>query len=178
MADFGEYIPMDAVLHSGSPETVHNQFPVLWSEVNRAAVKAAGMESSAVFFSRSSGAIYPASGLLPILCYTSILTRFTGTKSPASSTLFWLGDQLVTFDDNVRLHCFYEVSLKASILHLAHEAGSASRPTTVNLLCKRFGELLRGCPDLSADMCCQDGMQSAVLGMLSSGVCGQLAKVD
>ena len=71
MADFGEYIPMDAVLHSGSPETVHNQFPELWSEVNRAAIKAAGMESSAVFFSRSSGAIHPAPGLLAMLRYTS-----------------------------------------------------------------------------------------------------------
>lgn len=95
MSDFGEYIPMDAVLHTGTPQTVHNAFPVLWSELNRDAIRAAGMESSAVFFSRSSGA-----------------------TSPRSSSLFWMGDQLVTFDAN-------------------------------------------------------DGMQSAVLGMLNSGVVGQ-----
>ena len=39
MADFGEYVPFDAVLHDGtSPSTIHNRFPELWAKVNRDAV--------------------------------------------------------------------------------------------------------------------------------------------
>eukprot|EP00658_Telonema_sp_P-2_P082766 TRINITY_DN8806_c0_g1_i2.p1 TRINITY_DN8806_c0_g1~~TRINITY_DN8806_c0_g1_i2.p1 ORF type:complete len:482 (+),score=97.42 TRINITY_DN8806_c0_g1_i2:900-2345(+) len=94
MSDFGEYIPMDAKLHAGAAEAVHNLFPVLWAETNQRAVRSAGMEGQVAFFSRSSGA-----------------------RSPGSSALFWLGDQLVTTD--------------------------------------KF-----------------DGLQSAMLGMLSGGVCG------
>jgi len=76
MADFGEYLPWDAVLHSGKPAAeIHNAFPELWAQVNRQALIASGMEGEVAFFSRSGY-----------------------TKSPASSTLFWAGDQLVTWD--------------------------------------------------------------------------------
>jgi alpha-glucosidase len=76
MADFGEGLPYDAVLHSGeSPRTYHNRYPEEWARVNREAIREAGIEDEAVFFVRSGY-----------------------TRSPSYSTLFWLGDQLVSWD--------------------------------------------------------------------------------
>ena len=40
MADFGEYLPTDAVLHNGlSGELMHNLWPTLWAKVNRQAIE-------------------------------------------------------------------------------------------------------------------------------------------
>eukprot|EP00899_Mesostigma_viride_P012381 jgi/Mesvir1/21143/Mv14191-RA.2 len=76
MADFGEYLPFDAVLWSGeSTSTAHNRFPEMWADINRRAVEAAGLRGTSVFFSRAGA-----------------------HKSPAISPLFWLGDQLVSWD--------------------------------------------------------------------------------
>lgn len=76
MADFGEGLPYDAALYSGvSPETYHNRYPEEWAQVNREAIEEAGLGDEAVFF-----------------------TRAGFTRSPAYSTLFWLGDQLVSWD--------------------------------------------------------------------------------
>jgi alpha-glucosidase len=78
MADFGEWLPMDAVLHSGvSAEILHNQYPVIWAKINREAITEAKKEGEIVFFARA--------GFL---------------KSPKYSTLFWLGDQMVSFGIN------------------------------------------------------------------------------
>ena len=76
MADFGEALPYDAVLFSGeSPATYHNKYPEEWQQVNREAINEVGLGSEVVFFSRSGY-----------------------TKSPGLTTLFWLGDQLVSWD--------------------------------------------------------------------------------
>tara|TARA_Y100001937_G_C7136710_1_gene340328 strand:+ start:17730 stop:19994 length:2265 start_codon:yes stop_codon:yes gene_type:complete len=75
MADFGEALPFDAVLYSGeSPATYHNRYPEVWARINREAIQEAGREDI-VFFTRSGF-----------------------TRSPEFSTLFWLGDQLVSWD--------------------------------------------------------------------------------
>jgi alpha-glucosidase len=72
MADYGEYLPVDAVLHSGrSAELLHNLYPVLWARVNREAVRESGGEGRIVFFMRSG---------------------YTGASRQA--TAFWAGDQL------------------------------------------------------------------------------------
>ncbi|EGD71989.1 hypothetical protein PTSG_00005 [Salpingoeca rosetta] len=75
MSDFGEYLPFDAKLHTSDPSSFHNAFPLAWADTNRRALDAKNA-SDVVFFSRSST-----------------------FGSPARSTLFWLGDQLVTFDN-------------------------------------------------------------------------------
>ena len=95
MADFGEYLPFDCALHSGeSPLAVHNRYPEMWAEINRGAMRRAGLlrgsaddddddddddetkgEDEGVFWSRSASAL-----------------------SPRFSSLFWLGDQLVSWD--------------------------------------------------------------------------------
>jgi alpha-glucosidase (family GH31 glycosyl hydrolase) len=78
MADFGEGLPYDAVLFSGAdPKSYHNRYAEEWAEVNREAIREAGLEDDAVFFNRSGY-----------------------TRSPGESTLFWLGDQLVDWDEH------------------------------------------------------------------------------
>lgn len=77
MADFAEGLPYDAVLHSGeSAASYHNRYPEEWAEVNREAIREAGREDDIVFFNRSGY-----------------------SRSPEYSTLFWLGDQLVSWDE-------------------------------------------------------------------------------
>ena len=76
MADFGEALPFDSSLSGGSdPAVWHNRYAEQWAAVNREAIEEAG-RGDIVFFSRSGF-----------------------TRSPASSTLFWLGDQLQTWDE-------------------------------------------------------------------------------
>ena len=52
MADFGEYLPVDCVLHNGDPKELHNYWPVLWAKLNREAVEEYGKEDI-MFFMRS-----------------------------------------------------------------------------------------------------------------------------
>jgi alpha-glucosidase len=76
MADFGEALPYDAVLRSGEPAArFHNRYPEAWAALNRAAIEASGQGDELVFFMRA--------GYL---------------RSPRYATLFWLGDQLVSWD--------------------------------------------------------------------------------
>ncbi|GAA1854064.1 alpha-glucosidase [Pseudonocardia ailaonensis] len=82
MADFGEALPFDAVLHSGeSPASFHNHYAEEWARMSREAIEEAGRGDDIVFFSRSGY-----------------------TQSPGISTLFWVGDQLQSWDvhDGIR----------------------------------------------------------------------------
>ena len=53
MADFGEYLPTDCVLHDGDPKRLHNLWPVLWARINREAIEEYGAEDECMFFTRS-----------------------------------------------------------------------------------------------------------------------------
>lgn len=53
MADFGEYLPVDCVLHEGDPALLHNRWPVLWAKLNREAIEEYADED--VFFFTRSG---------------------------------------------------------------------------------------------------------------------------
>ena len=54
MADFGEYVPVDAVFHNGKTgREMHNLLPVLFAKVNREAVEEAGKLNEVVFFMRA-----------------------------------------------------------------------------------------------------------------------------
>jgi alpha-glucosidase len=78
MADYGEWLPMDAKLFSGvSAFDYHDQYAVDWARVNREAIREAGREGDIVFFNRS-GAL----------------------GSAKYSTLFWAGDQMVSWGQN------------------------------------------------------------------------------
>ena len=75
MADFGEALPFDAKLYNNAPTSYwHNHFTEDQT-VNREAIKEANRDNDIVFFNRSGF-----------------------TQSPGQSTLFWLGDQMQTWD--------------------------------------------------------------------------------
>lgn len=80
MADFGEYLPTDAVLSSGSPELLHNLWPVHWARINREAVEEAGKIDDITFFMRAGY-----------------------SESQKYSTMIWAGDQNVdwSLDDGL-----------------------------------------------------------------------------
>ena len=74
MADFGEYLPIDARLTRGDANLLHNAWPTLWAEVNAKAVARAGRTGDVLFFMRAG---------------------FTGVQR--FCPLLWAGDQCVDF---------------------------------------------------------------------------------
>lgn len=74
MHDFGEYLPLDAVLHDGSdPVEYHNRYALDWAACGRRA--AGDAVGDLLWFDRSSTA-----------------------DSPGVARLFWMGDQMHTLD--------------------------------------------------------------------------------
>jgi len=80
MADFGEYLPADCVLHDGDPLEMHNRWPALWAKLNHEAIAESGKLGEIFFFMRAG---------------------FTGTQRHAVS--LWAGDQCVdwSLDDGL-----------------------------------------------------------------------------
>jgi sulfoquinovosidase len=76
MHDFGEAMPFDGRIHAGDPAAWHNRYPEEWAQVAREAIEESGHGDDIVFFDRSGF-----------------------TRSPGSATLFWLGDQLQSWDE-------------------------------------------------------------------------------
>jgi alpha-glucosidase len=74
MADFGEYLPVDAHLAHGDAKLLHNAWPTIWAEVNADAIARAGRTGDATFFMRAG---------------------FTGVQRHCP--LLWAGDQCVDF---------------------------------------------------------------------------------
>jgi alpha-glucosidase (family GH31 glycosyl hydrolase) len=77
MADFGEALPYDARLWDGDARREHNAYPEAWARLNRELIEEEGRGEDAVFFMRAGF-----------------------TRSPGYSTLFWLGDQMVSWDEH------------------------------------------------------------------------------
>ena len=72
MADFGEYLPTDAVCCGGDGWALHNRWPALWAKCNREAVEESGMLGKCVFYMRAGAA-----------------------ETQRYATLMWAGDQNV-----------------------------------------------------------------------------------
>ncbi len=81
MADFGEYLPTDAVLADGTPaEIAHNAWPAVWARVNREAVDEAAVEGGTAALSARDAVYFMRAG-------------FTGSQRWCP--LMWAGDQNV-----------------------------------------------------------------------------------
>ena len=65
MADFGEYIPFDAVFYDKdvSASFYHNQYAQKWADTVRAAITEMGMDDEVIPFHRSASLYSPRSGL-------------------------------------------------------------------------------------------------------------------
>ena len=100
MADFGEYLQIDAVLYSGEdPAIIHNQWPAIWAKMNQEAVAECGKEGQVFFFTRAG---------------------HTGTI--AHSHMMWTGDQHVdwSIDDGLPAVIPATLSLAMSGYGIAH----------------------------------------------------------
>jgi alpha-glucosidase len=98
MADFGEGLPFDAVLHDGDPAIEHNRWPLLWAQtVSEACERADKPDCVAWFRSGSAG-----------------MEQY--------APLFWNGDQMVTWsaDDGMASALLGTFSAGVSGWHLTH----------------------------------------------------------
>lgn len=126
MADFGEALPFDAVLFSGIPAAVyHNRYPEEWARLNREVLQEVG--GDIVFFSRSGF-----------------------TRSPGFATLFWLGDQLVSFDEADGLKSAITGMLAGGLSGYSLNHSDIGGYTTLSPLYTRSKELLLRWMELSA----------------------------
>lgn len=73
MADFGEYLPMDSVVHRGTGLEQHNRYPRLWAKTVKEGCRRGGVPNCVAFF------------------------RAGYTGSAKDVPLFWAGDQMVNF---------------------------------------------------------------------------------
>lgn len=127
MADFGEYLPMDAVLASGeSPETAHNIYPVLWAKLNREAVEESGQAADLLFFSRSGH-----------------------LDSQRYAQSFWAGDQMVDWSRDDGLASVIPAALSLGLCGIGHFHSDIGGYTSL-AWAKRSPELLLRWTELSA----------------------------
>ena len=98
MADFGEYLPVDARLASGeSGMTAHNRWPALWGEVNARGIAGRGQTGEMMVFMRSGAA---------------------GVQRHCP--MLWAGDQSVDFSRHDGLGTVICAALSAGLLGNAH----------------------------------------------------------
>ncbi len=91
MADFGEYLPTDAVCYGGAAEKLHNRWPSMWAKCSYDAMKEEGKEDEIFFFSRAA--------------YGHTF-QFTSSM--------WNGDQHVDFSDEYGLASVIPASISLS----------------------------------------------------------------
>ena len=90
MCDFGESFPLDAVVdpaYNHTPSQLHSRYPSLWGGLNADAIKRA----KEIYGSSSDSGLCPEEEVVYFM-------RSGDPYSPANTRLFWLGDQMVTWD--------------------------------------------------------------------------------
>ena len=128
MADFGEYLPVDCVLHSGEdPYEMHNRWPAIWAKLNNEAIAEAGKEGEVFFF-----------------------TRAGHTETIKYSHLMWNGDQHVdwSLDDGIAAVIPATLSLAMSGYGMAHS--DVGGYTTMKKRLARDKELLLRWEEMNA----------------------------
>ena len=119
MADFGEYLPLDAVLFDGSdPMDRHNERPAIWAGMNREAIQECHKEGEVFFF-----------------------TRAGSTKTIRNSMMMWTGDQHVDWSVDDGLPSVIPASLSLAMSGYGISHSDAGGYTTVMHM-KRSKELL------------------------------------
>jgi sulfoquinovosidase len=131
MADFAEGLPYDAVLYSGEDAAgFHNRYAEAWAALNREVIEEAGLLGEALAFHRSGY-----------------------TRSPSWVTLFWLGDQLVSWDrfDGIKTVIIGLLSSGISGFSLTHsDTGGYTAITDFPFNYRRSPELFKRWAELSA----------------------------
>lgn len=115
MADFGEALPFDAKLFSGeSAASYHNRYPEEWAALNREAAIEANRDDI-VFFCRAGY-----------------------SRSPGEATLFWLGDQMVDWDENDGIKSSITGALSGGISGFSLNHSDIGGYTTINNPLKNY----------------------------------------
>ncbi len=131
MADYGEGLPYDTVLSSGvKGAKYHNKYPEEWAELNRNAIENLANGENIVFFTRSGF-----------------------RKSPKYSTLFWEGDQLVSWDKHDGIKSAVTGLLSSGLSGYSFNHSDIGGFTTVKfpvLSYQRSEELIKRWMELSA----------------------------
>ncbi len=110
MADFGEYLPIDAVLADGSDAMdAHNRWPVLWAQTNALALASRNKTGEALFFMRSG---------------------FTGAQKHCP--LIWAGDQSVDFSRHDGIGTVISATLSAGLLGNAYSHSDCGGYTSLH----------------------------------------------
>jgi sulfoquinovosidase len=126
MADFGEFLPADAVLYSGeSAELYHNRYPAVWAQINQEAILEAGAGDQ-LFFCRAG---------------------YTGTSAHAPLT--WAGDQLVNWSRDDGLATVIAAGLSLGLSGIGHTHADIGGYTTVAWI-RRSKELFMRWAELAA----------------------------
>lgn len=112
MADFGEYLPIDAVLANGDAMRLHNAWPPIWAGVNAQAVNEADQVGQVLYFMRAGGA-----------------------GSQAVCPMLWAGDQSVDFSRHDGLRTVITGALSAGLL------GNAFHHSDIGGYTSLFGNL-------------------------------------
>jgi len=127
MADFGEYLPTDAVLFDGTPaELAHNPWPALWARANREAVDEAGASGEVLYFMRAG---------------------FTGSQKWCP--MMWAGDQNVDWSKDDGLPSVIPAALSLAMSGHGLHHSDIGGYTTLFIL-KRSKELLQRWTELAA----------------------------
>lgn len=124
MADFGEWLPTDAVLVGGTGAKLHNRYPVLWQELHREAVDRATDGVTRLFFVRSG---------------------WFGT--PALADVLWGGDQRTDFEKDDGMPTVMPMGIGLGVVGVStytHDIGgynSVNNPGTTKEVFFRWTEL-------------------------------------
>jgi alpha-glucosidase len=109
MADFGEYLPTDVRLASGTSGLIaHNAWPTIWAEVNARAVSSRGRTGDAIFFMRAG---------------------YTGVSRHCP--LLWAGDQSVDFSRHDGIGTVICAALSSGLLGNAYHHADLGGYTSV-----------------------------------------------
>jgi alpha-glucosidase len=108
MADFGEYLPFDAQLHNGeNGANYHNLYPQEWAKINEEAILEARQEGitqrvkyrSSKINSDSDNEVSDSRNASSTDESEVVYFMRSGwLESPGHASLFWLGDQMVSWD--------------------------------------------------------------------------------
>ena len=130
MADFGEALPMDAKLAGAEAKTYHNHYPEEWARLNREVLEEHGTWDDSLVFSRSAF-----------------------TRSPGITRLFWLGDQMVSWDGYDGMRTALTGLLTSGLSGFSLNHSDTGGYTTVNspvLRFQRSPELMRRWTEMNA----------------------------
>ncbi|XP_004493399.1 uncharacterized protein [Cicer arietinum] len=124
MADFGEGLPVDAVLYSGEdPISAHNRYPELWAKINREVVEEWKSNNS---MDKLKNEDQEKDGLV-------FFMRAGFRDSPKWGMLFWEGDQMVSWQTNDGIKSSVVGLLSSGISGYAFNHSDIGGYCTVNL---------------------------------------------